>query len=58
MAETDVMSKRTIRELDEICLTPVKNMTLEEIRAPPLFEYASQEVFARYFSVTTGLVSQ
>ena len=52
------MSKRTMREFDEMCLTPVKDMTPEEIRALRLRENASQAVFARYLNVTTGLVSQ
>lgn len=58
LAEAGVMSKRTMREFDEMCLTPVKDMTPEEIRALRLRENASQAVFARYLNVTTGLVSQ
>ena len=58
LAEAGVMSKRTMREFDEMCLTPVKIMTPEEIRTLRLRENASQAVFARYLNVTTGLVSQ
>ncbi|MCY4557853.1 MAG: DNA-binding transcriptional regulator [Chloroflexi bacterium] len=58
MTEADVMSKRTMRVFDEICLTPVEDMAPEEIRALRLREQASQAVFARYLNVTTGLVSQ
>ncbi len=58
LAEAGVMSKRTMRAFDELCLTPVEEMTPEEIRALRLREYASQAVFARYLNVTTGLVSQ
>lgn len=58
LAEAGVMSKRTMREFDEMCLTPVKDMTPEEIRSLRLRENASQAVFARYLNVTTGLVSQ
>lgn len=53
-----VMNKRTMREFDELCLTPVRPLTSEEIRALRLREGASQAVFARYLNVTTGLVSQ
>jgi putative transcriptional regulator len=53
-----VMSKRTLREFDELCLTPVQPLAPEEIRALRLREGASQAVFARYLNVTTGLVSQ
>jgi putative transcriptional regulator len=53
-----VMNKRTMREFDALCLTPIKPLTPEEIRALRLREGASQAVFARYLNVTTGLVSQ
>jgi len=53
-----VMNKRTMREFDEVCLTPVRPLTPEAIRALRLREGASQAVFARYLNVTTGLVSQ
>jgi putative transcriptional regulator len=53
-----VMSKQTMREFDELCLTPVRPLTPEEIRNIREREGASQAVFARYLNVTTGLVSQ
>ena len=53
-----VMSKQTMREFDELCLTPVRPLTAEEIRDLREREGASQAVFARYLNVTTGLVSQ
>ena len=53
-----VMSKRTMREFDELCLTPVQPLRPKEIRDLRLREGASQAVFARYLNVTTGLVSQ
>ncbi len=53
-----VMDKRTMRQFDEACLTPVRSLTAEEIRALREREGASQAVFARYLNVTTGLVSQ
>ncbi len=58
LAETSVTPKRTMRAFDEMCLTPVEEMTPEEIRELRLREHASQAVFARYLNVTTGLVSQ
>ena len=58
LAEAGLMSKRTMRKFDEMCLTPVRDMTPEDIRALRLREKASQAVFARYLNVTTGLVSQ
>ena len=53
-----VMGKRTMREFDDLCLTPVLPLKSREIRALRLREGASQAVFARYLNVTTGLVSQ
>jgi putative transcriptional regulator len=53
-----VMGKRTMREFDDLCLTPVQALKPTEIRSLRLREGASQAVFARYLNVTTGLVSQ
>jgi len=58
LTDAGLMSKRTMRAFDEMCLTPVKEMAPEDIRALRVRENASQAVFARYLSVTTGLVSQ
>ncbi len=58
MAEAGVISKRTMKSFDEMCLTPVEEMAPEDIRALRLRENASQAVFARHLNVTTGLVSQ
>ncbi len=53
-----VMDKQTMRAFDTACLTPVRPLTGEEIRALREKEGASQAVFARYLNVTTGLISQ
>ncbi len=58
MVDAGVVSKQTMREFDEMCLTIVDEMSPEEIRNLRLRENASQAVFARYLNVTTGLVSQ
>ena len=58
LAEAGLMSKRTMRRFDEMCLTPVRDMAPEDIRALRLREQASQAVFARHLNVTKGLVSQ
>ncbi len=58
MVDAGVVSKQTMREFDEMCLTKVDEMSPEEIRNLRLRENASQAVFARYLNVTTGLVSQ
>ena len=58
LTEAGVMAKRTMKVFDDMCLTPVEDMAPERIREIRLRENASQEVFARYLNVTTGLVSQ
>ena len=58
LAEAGLMSKRTMRKFDEMCLTPVEDMPPEKIKALRQRENASQAVFARHLNVTTSLVSQ
>ena len=58
LAEAGLMSKRTTRVFDEMCLTSVEEMAPEDIRALRLRENVSQVVFARHLNVTPGLVSQ
>ena len=58
LTSAGVMTKQTMREFDELCLTPVRALTAEEIRDLREREGASQAVFARYLNVTPGLVSQ
>lgn len=53
-----LMDKTTMRQFDELCLTPIKPFKPAQIRSLRLREGASQAVFARYLNVTTGLVSQ
>ena len=50
--------KQTMRHFDDMCLTPVKALTPNEIRAIREREHVSQSVFAHYLNVTTGLVSK
>ncbi|MGQ0665040.1 MAG: helix-turn-helix domain-containing protein [Pseudomonadota bacterium] len=56
--EAVVMDKQTMKAFDEMCLTPVEDLSADQIRKIRLREKASQAVFARYLNVTTGLVSQ
>ena len=58
MTEAGVMSKRTMKMFDEMCLTPVEDLAPERIREIRLRENASRAVFARHLNVTSGLVSQ
>ncbi len=56
--DAEVVDKRTMRRFDELCLTPVRPLAAEEIRALRERERVSQAVFARHLNVTTGLISQ
>jgi putative transcriptional regulator len=56
LAEAGAMTKRSLRDFDALCLTPVERLSPEEIRALRLRENASQAVFALHLNVTTGLV--
>ena len=58
LTEAGLMSKRTMRAFDEVCLTPAEEIASKEIRALRLPENASQVVFARHVDVRTGMVSQ
>lgn len=56
--DAGVMSKRTLRKFDELCLTPVQKMKPEEIRALRRREHVSQAVFAMHLNVSKGIISQ
>lgn len=56
--EAGLMDKRTLREFDNMCLTPVCPLSPDEIRNIRVRERVSQAVFARHLNVTTSLVSK
>jgi len=56
--DAGIMGKQTMRKFDVMCLTSVRPLSAQQIRALRQREGASQAVFARYLNVTTGLVSQ
>ena len=49
--------KQTMREFDDTCLTPVRILSPDEIKALRAREHISQPVFARYLNVSKNLVS-
>lgn len=53
-----VMSKKTMREFEESCLTPVKQFGPRGIARLRRREDASQAVFAHYLGVSVNLISQ
>ena len=54
--ELGVLDKKTMREFDEACLTPIESFTPEEIRALREREEVSQMVFARHLNVSKDSV--
>ena len=58
LSDAGIMAKRTMRVFEDLCLTPIEDMTPEEIREIRMRENVSQGVFARYLNVATGSVSQ
>lgn len=55
--EVGAIDKQTMSDFDATCLTPVKTLTPEEIRALREREHLSQSVFARYLNVSKNLIS-
>jgi putative transcriptional regulator len=56
--DVGIIDARTMREFDELCLTPVHAFSSEEIRELREREQVSQAVFARYLNVNKSLISQ
>ena len=48
----------TMRRFDGACLTPIRSLMPEEIKAIREREHVSQTVFANYLNVTSSLVSK
>jgi putative transcriptional regulator len=53
-----VIDKKTMRRFDDACLTPIRPLKPEEIKAIREREHVSQTVFANYLNVTSSLVSK
>lgn len=51
------VDKKTMRDFDEACLTPVRTLSPEEIKRIRIREHVSQPVLARYLNVSKNLVS-
>ncbi len=56
--EAGLMDKFTMREFDELCLTPIRHFVPEEIRQLRERENVSQSVFANYLNVSKGIISK
>lgn len=56
--EAGVIDKRTMREFDDSCLTPIHEFTPGEIRALREREQVSQTVFAHHLNISKDSISQ
>lgn len=55
--DVGAINKQTMREFDETCLSPVEDISPEQIRKIREREHVSQPVFARYLNVSKNLIS-
>ncbi len=56
--DVGAIDKQTMRHFDDACLTPIRALMPDEIRAIREREQVSQTVFANYLNVTSSLVSK
>jgi len=56
--DAHVINATTMREFDELCLVPVKDLSAREIKSIRLREKVSQPVFAKYLNTTLSTVRQ
>jgi putative transcriptional regulator len=56
--DVGAIDKQTMRRFDDACLTPIRQLKPEEIKAIRERENVSQTVFANYLNVTSSLVSK
>jgi putative transcriptional regulator len=54
----DLVDESTMKEFDEMCLTPIKSFSPEEIKTIRVQEHLSQDVFAKYLNVSPNLISK
>lgn len=53
-----MIDRKTMREFDDSCLTPIHDFSADDIRALREREEVSQSVFASYLNVTKDSVSK
>lgn len=58
LASIGMLPKKTLRDLDELCLTPVKPLTPHQIANIRKREQVSQSVFAYHLGLSVSLISQ
>lgn len=56
--EAGMIDKKTLREFDAACLTPIHEFTPEQIRRLREREHVSQAIFAYYLNISKESISQ
>ncbi len=56
--DAHIIDATTMREFDELCLPPVKDLSANEIKGIRLREKVSQPVFAKFLNTTLSTVRQ
>ena len=58
LTSVGMLDKKTMRDLDTLCLTPIKPLTPKQIAEIRTRENVSQAVFARHLGLSVNVVSQ
>ena len=58
LTSVGMLDKKTMRDLDTLCLTPVKPLTPKQIARIREKENVSQAVFARHLGLSVTIISQ
>ncbi len=58
LRDVGAIDKKTMRRFDVACLTPIRPLKPQQIKAIRERERVSQSVFANYLNVTSSLVSK
>jgi putative transcriptional regulator len=58
LVSVGMLPKKTLRDLDDLCLTPVKPLSPRQIANIRKREQVSQAVFARHLGLSMNIISQ
>ncbi|MCA9174840.1 MAG: DNA-binding transcriptional regulator [Gammaproteobacteria bacterium] len=58
LRDAGVMSAKTMREFDALCLPPIRNLSAAQIRRLRMRNKASQAVFAAYLNTSASTVQK
>lgn len=58
LEDAGLLDRRSMREFDKLCLTPVVQLSAQDIKSIREAARVSQRVFAAYLNVSPGVVSQ